>query len=697
MRRSLATLAVLIGALLVMPGVAQASGGLAITTGSDSGVTQSGTGDCTYVVNTTGASIINAGEIDTCLQDGNPVSITDPNGYSGSITVSAAIDPSSCSGALLTLDEEGGPIELDSDVDVGSCPLDLDASGSITQAAALTAGDLSVDDAGAGDVTLTNTGNDLGGEFSATADGALALTSSGAVTLNAVSDTGTGTAGDVTITAGGSIDVVDTLSSDSAGSTVNLTAAGSITQSSSAPITAATLVTSSAGATTLNSGASNEVGAFESIGDDQGAVDLYDDEAVALDGFNSSTGFVIDDEGDIDVDAELNAPGDSASLVSYGGSVTEDGGAVWANSLTALGDINSDSTASGAGTVSLSGTNYVNTLSVTAYYGNVSADLWEPAVILDDVEADEGSVSVTNGDGSLEPTGLIEAQSSISLDADGFTAASGGDQTLSAPTVDVTDTDSSDAWTVNGSTIAAEGTGSIAYASVSNLSITGAGVFNVTPSAVTDIAVNGGGTGALTYQAQGQAVSGTTTAPSGEIDSPGVDPVSFSGMATVTLDGLPSTTTGGGSGGTSGGGGTTTGGTTTGGTTGTITASSTPTCTLRAISSKVALPKRVHGKLKGKPTLTLVATCNSAVHVILSAGITVVSTAHGKRKSKYYPIPGIRASLAKSAAKQIVLDVPSGAVTALSTKGDKLSAMFTLADTDNGDSVLKTISIARLT
>jgi hypothetical protein len=35
------------------------------------------------------------------------------------------------------------------------------------------------------------------------------------------------------------------------------------------------------------------------------------------------------------------------------------------------------------------------------------------------------------------------------------------------------------------------------------------------------------------------------------------------------------------------------------------------------------------------------------VHEIVSAGITVVwQPRHGKKKSKYYPIPGVRASVA---------------------------------------------------
>jgi hypothetical protein len=676
-RRGVLFTLILLCAAFVLPGSAMAGTGLAISSNPDGGVAVSG---CTYTANSTGANVY-VGEVDTCLEDGTPVSITDPSGYGGSIDVDTAIDPSSCiDDASLTLDEEGGPIDLNDAMDLGTCPLSLDATGSITQgAAAITGGALSIP--GSGSVSLTDTGNAIGGLFSATADGELSFTNSVGVTLGPITDPG----GDVTIdsTAGG-IDVDDALSSDA---TVMLTASGgTVDETGPGSIAAQTLETTSSGSTTLD-GSSNAVDAFET-GDIGGTLDLYDQDPVELEGFSETAGFVVDDAGDIDVAAQLAAPGDSGSLVSYGGTVSEDEGNVFAASLTVIGNADENSTAPGSGTVSLSATNYVNTLTALAYYGNVTAYLWGATATLDNIKASGGSVSVTNGDGSLDPTGLVSGQS-IALDADGVTTASGDDATLAAPSVSITDTDASDEWTVTPSTVAAEGTGTIAYTGASTLSITGGDSFDVTPSSATEIALSAGGSGSLTYQAQGRTVSGATTAPSGQIDSPGVEPVGFSGMASVTLNDVETPPTSGGSGGGSSGGGTTTP---------TTPSSNPPTCTLRASRSKVALPKRVHGKLKGEATLTLVATCSGAVHVILSAGITAVSKpAHGKKKTKYYPIPGVRASIAAGVPTKIVMDVPNEALSALSTNGDKLSAMFTLADTDHGDSVLKTTSIKRLT
>jgi hypothetical protein len=692
-----------LGAAAVIPGSALASGGLAITNGSDSGVTPSGAGDCTYTVNTTGASIVNAGEIDTCLEDGHAVAITDPSGDSGSITVDAEIAPSSCSGgASLSLNEEDGPVMLDDALALGTCALSLTAEGGeITQTAPITTSNqLSV--SGDGAVTLTNDANAVTGSFSAaTADGTLSFYDSVGVTLGTIDGSA-----DVTIDSAGGVAVADPVTS---ASTVNLTAGGgAITQS--APISAATLEVASTGATTLTNN-SNAVAVFEA-GDVGGALDLYDGDPVELTGFGGTASFVVDDPADIEVAAQLEADG-SGSLVSYGGTVTEDGGNVFASSLTVTGNANDTSTTPGTGTVSLTQSNYVDALTVTANYGNITAEVWEPTASLGNIEAPNGSVSVTNADGSLEPTGSISAQS-IALDADGI-AASGDSATLAAPSVSITDTDTSDAWTVTPSTVAAEGAGTIAYTDASTLSIDGGATFGVTPSSTTAMDVSAGGAGSLTYQAQGRTVSGTTTAPSGEIDSPGVDRVTFSGMASVTLQDAYTPPGGGTSGGSTSGGGTsggsasggspsgggTLGGTGTpgGGTPATTTQSNnTPTCTLRASSSKIALPKKVHGKLKGKATLTLVASCSGAVHVMLSARIAVASkSVHGKKETKSYSIPGVRTSVTAGDATKIVLDVPSGVVSALLTKGAKLSATFTLADTDDGDSVLKTISGARLT
>jgi hypothetical protein len=493
---------------------------------------------------------------------------------------------------------------------------------------------------------------------------------------------------------GGSLEVAGTVSASSSVTLADTQGGGStITETGAGAIEAAMLITSSTGSTTLNTSGSavNNVAEFEAAVNN-GAVDLSDAEALVIEGMNTGGGDVgVTASGTIDVQGGMEDGGSAVSLVSTGGTVYEDGAGIFAASL---------SVTAAAGDVTLPGFNTVGALAVTADDGNVNANVYGTNIGLDNIEA-SGSVSVDNSDvdngdgvGVLQPTGTISGQS-IALEAVGFTAASGNSALLSAPSVSITDDDASDAWTVTPSMIAAEGTGAIAYSDASSLSITGGASFNVTPSALTTMTFNGGDPAAatLTYNAGGRVVSGTTTAPSGTIDATGVEPVNFSGMTAVTVDDpgtAPPPTTAPP--------------VTTPPTTPTPTptptpSSNAPTCTLRASSSKVALPKKVHRKLKGKATLTFVATCSGAVHTILSAGITVVSKpAHSKKKkSKFYPIPGVRASLAVDSSTKIVLDVPSGVVTALSTKGDTLSARATLADTDNRDSVLKTTTLARLT
>jgi hypothetical protein len=722
--RGLLTLVCASALLMVAPGSALAGTGLAITTSTDFGVAVSGPGPgsgCTFVANSTSADV-NVSEVDACLQDGDSVSITDPSGDAGSIEVDSAIAPSSCNASGLTLDEEGGPVELDSGIDLGACDVVLEADGgSIAQTAGgavSTTAELSVDSISGG-VTL-NGANNAVSELSGSSTGALQFfDESSTLELETLTSESAG----ITISGSGALVVENDLSAEG---TATLTAEnGALTETGSGAIAARLLDTSSIGDTTLTS-STNDIAGFEA-GTTLGFLELDDEDAVNLDGISQADGFSITDATDINLVGSLNGgSGNDATLVSNGGTVSGDG-AVYA------GDLTVDGTA-----VSLPASNSVaGTFNATATDGDVSANFFYRPTSLGAISA-SGSVTLSNGAGTLQPTGAITGQS-IALTAAGFTAASGNSASLAAPNVSVTDTDASDAWAVTPSTIAAQGAGTIAYSGASNLAIDGGESFDVTPSASTTMTLNGGEAATLTYDAQGRTVSGTNTAPSGEIDSPSVDPVNFSGMTAVDIQDA-ATSGGGGSGGggstdgggglgssgsadgggglgssgsadggggsgsggsTGGSGGSGSGGSTGGGSNGggtTTTSSRLPTCTLRASSSTVALPKRVHGKLKGKATLTLVATCNRAVHVMLSAGITVVSKpAHRKTKTKYYRIAEGRASIAADAPMKIILDVPSGAVSALSTKGDKLPAMFTLADTDNRNSVLTTIRLPRLT
>jgi hypothetical protein len=619
---------------------------------------------------------------------GDGVNVTD----AGDITVSD------------TLETDTGDVDLISD---GGTVTETVGQGTISAPVLDAEGDADsvVTSNGAGDVTLNGDNNSI-----STLQGS-ANYGNFEVNLNAettnLGDIST-PEGFVNLTSyydpGGSLEVAGTVS---ASSSVTLAAhqdgGGTITETDTGAIDAATLGTSSGGSTTLNtSGAVNDVGSFEGQSN-AGDVDLGDTYTGTLDITGilpAPEGISITNTGGIELVASVNAGTGPALLASQDGSVTAGSSAsVTAASLTASGD-----------SVSLPAENYVGTFSATATDGGVTAGVYEyeASAALGQIQA-TGSVSVTSDyyEGrALALTGTISGQS-IALDASGIAAASGNSAVLSAPSISITDTDATDPWTVTPSTIAAEGTGTIAYSDASSLSITGGASFNVTPSALTTMTFDGGDPAAATliYNAGGRVVSGTTTAPSGTIDATGVEPVIFSGMTAVTVNDPgtasppntnPTTTTPPTT--------TTTPPTTTTTTTPPTTttpspSSNPPTCTLRASSSKVAVPKKVHGKIKGKATLTFVATCSSAVHTILSAGITVVwKPLHSKKKkSKFYPIPGVRASLAANGATKIVLDVPSGVVTALSTKGDALSARATLVDTDHGDSVLKTTTLARLT
>jgi len=677
-RKGLLTLVcagVALAAPLLMPGSALAASPLQITTSPTSAGVAGGANDCTFTANLSGENV-DVADIETCLTDTHPVTVDDNAG--GAIDVEDPISDAGCSGTSLSLNEQdSGPVDITESIDIGTCSLALDGPSAITESEAetITAGTVNVDSTGNVDLSQNIANANVFQTLTGAVSGTLNVFDTVALDIGAL----TGGSQSLSVDTDGDI-VVSGAVSDAA--TVSLTAnanPSAITEASSGSVDVPTLdATGRTGVTLTGSSTGNQVSTFEGISA-SGSVNLTDDATgvLTLDG---AQGFTVNitNTGSINSAGSVQASGQDASLVSQDGSVSADNG-FDVGQLTVSGT-----------SVSLAGDS-VSTLIATASAGAISASLFDPDTTLGNVEATGGSVSVDNSDGALDLAGTISGQS-IALSADGFEAG-GPTGLLSAPDVSITDSDTSDAWTVTPNSVTALGE-AIAYSGASSLSIGGgAKTFNVTPSTSTAMSFNGGSpaAGTLNYNANGGTVSGTTSPTSGTIFNSGFEPVAFSGMSAVNVTNAATPPSSSGSTGTGGSSGT--------GSTPTKQPSpNAPTCTLRASSSKVALPKRVHGKLNGKATLTLIADCTGAVHTTLNGAFTVtVKPAHKKAKSKSYGLKTIKTTLSAGLSTKIVVDVPSAIVKALSTKGDKLSAGFTLADSDDHDDVLMDDNVKRLT
>ena len=126
----------------------------------------------------------------------------------------------------------------------------------------------------------------------------------------------------------------------------------------------------------------------------------------------------------------------------------------------------------------------------------------------------------------------------------GFTRTGTG--SLSEATLGLTDTSTNGRqWNVTQSDVQ-HGSGSpVPYSSVSTLALrggTGADTFSVKASPTTNYALDGDNPGSapgdtLDYDREGRAISGDTTPPDGQIDSPGVQPVAFTRFEAVNTNG----------------------------------------------------------------------------------------------------------------------------------------------------------------
>jgi hypothetical protein len=331
----------------------------------------------------------------------------------------------------------------------------------------------------------------------------------------------------------------------------------------------------------------------------------------------------------------------------------------------------------------------------------------------------------------------------------GFTRTSAG--TLSAPVLSLINGGASvRTWTITPASVA-DGSGfSIPYTTGALAAIGGNGgdTFDVTAAPDTSYRIDGGplSRGTLNYNAQGRAVSGASlAAPSGEIDSPTVKPVTFTEMATVNIAGAATARLT-----------VTVGGTGTGTVTGTgpihcpatcshsyrlgsvVTLSATPargsrftgwsggrcsgtaacsvtlsssqsvratfskptSCVLRAPSSTVSHGHTKHPKPGQTPrtTLTLRVTCSQSATVTLAGTITELlhpGTNHRKPQTKTVRISPTRASVRARLAKSLTVTIPTAAATALAAQIPE-SVSFTLTATNASGTSRVSLKLPRL-
>ncbi len=334
----------------------------------------------------------------------------------------------------------------------------------------------------------------------------------------------------------------------------------------------------------------------------------------------------------------------------------------------------------------------------------------------------------------------------------GLTRTSAG--TLSAPALVLINGGAiARTWTITPTSFADGSAFSIPY-TTGTLTLTGGSAgdqFNVTAAPNTRYVIDGGAlsNGTLNYDAQGRAISGAAlAAPSGEIDSPTVKPVTFTDMAAVNITHAATATlavTVGGTGtGTVTGGGSgqihcpsacahsfpvgsrvtlsatpTSGSRFTGwrgggcsGTTAcsvTLTAGSSvratfarpPRCVLRAASSTVSHPRSEHLKRgQTRPTtLALRATCDQPATAAVAGMITAVlrpGTHHRKPLLKTFRIPPTRASLSARRTKSLTVTIPTAAAAALAAHIPE-SASITLTVTNTSGTSSVSLKLRRLT
>ena len=403
-----------------------------------------------------------------------------------------------------------------------------------------------------------------------------------------------------------------------------------------------------------------------------------------------------------------------------------------------------------AGSVQASGTATLAPYTVGRPIDLGSTQSGELGLLAADVDAVNAGALII-GDASAGPISVSASiapahSNSMSLEgADGFSATASG--SLSVPTLALLDEGSTPrTWTITPASVTDGSAPAIPYAGAGNLAVTGGSggdTFEVTGSVSTTLSLDGGtlANGTLNYNAQGRAVSGSFSPPTGVIDSPTVEPVRFTRMAgvkiingaptlnvtvkgsgtvigtggidclascsqtyppgtVVTLTGTPasgSSFAGWSGGGCSG----TVGCTITMSSDQSVTATfakhSAPVCVLKAPTSNVSLA-RSHKRKTPPATLRLSVKCNQTARATLTGTITELLRAkskHHKAATKTVHISSLRLKLAARVTKLLVLTLPRSARSAL-TSGIKESASFTLAAANANGNSRATVAIRRL-
>jgi hypothetical protein len=675
--RHLAALSISVCAVLMVPSLARAD--MTIGNSGNSGVTVTNT--CTFTATTATASVSLAG-VESCLNTaGKTTTIVDDIAGGGNVVFPDTVMATSCSGGTLAVDSDEGGVMINASIDLGGegCVFAPEASdGDITQTTS-SATTITADDAvyprvsGAGDtLQLDSSTNAIASFGSSLLAGGVSLSDAEPLTIDTIaSDAGPTSFFTVPdgIVVAGSITASGLLALTSDDGTVNETSSGS----SAGTITASVLELESSVPAINSLTDANDVGGL--IATTGGSLDFTNVSAGGLelgqvmsenDLTVASTGnlTLVGGSGEPDVDAA-----GPMSLTSSTGSIAETG----SGAIQAAVDTPALTLSAPEGELTFTAANQVGTLTASAGDGAIDFANAVAPLTLSSVSA-SGAVTVTNASEPIDLSGTVAGRD-VSLSGSSF-GGTGGQ--LSAPGVQLSDSTAGDGWTVSPGSVTDGANGAIPFSGASGLSITGGDSFDVTASNATTFTFAGGSpaAGTLDYNAQGRVVTGSTAAPSGEIDSTTVDPVDYSGMTAVNLTDLgtappaspiptssaPTATTPTSS--------APTAPTSTSPTSPTSTAAAATSCRLRAPRSRVSVPKSPRQGRRPPATLRLTLTCTASAHVVLSGQVTVSTITHPKPGAKKtttrrYGIKAITATVGPSLRQTVTIDIPTAVVSAL--------------------------------
>jgi hypothetical protein len=437
---------------------------------------------------------------------------------------------------------DGEALAVNGHVNAGSGPLTLKTtSGNLAIANALSttgaaslnsAGTLKETGSGAIDSASLN-GGSVGGTvlnganeiatlnaFTNSGAGGFALTDGEALTVNGAVNAGTGNL--ALATTSGNIAIKNQLT---AGNQATLTSAGTLIESGSGALSAASLTGSSSGTVTLN-GANQiaSLGTFANTG--TGGIALKDGEALTVNGaLNSGTGNLklTTTSGGIALKNQLTS-GNQVTLISAGTIGETGSGAISASSLTG----------SSVGSAVLNGTNLVSTLAAftdTSTGGFVLND-GETLTVGGAVSAGSGNLSLTTTAGNINVNNTLSTTAAATLISAGTLGETGAIQAAS----------------LSGSSVGGAMLGdSNLVATLNAFTNTGAGGFALTDGEALTVggAVNAGtGTLSLATTVGGITIDKNLTS-GGQASLTSVGTISESGHGAVTAASLTGSSSGG--------------------------------------------------------------------------------------------------------------------------------------------------------